>query len=47
MPDIPRAIGTVSPGRQSSVGRLRVDAPVEAFGGGAAAQGLAQVGRGC
>lgn len=31
---------------EGSVGRLRINAPVEAFGGGAAAQGLADVGRG-
>ena len=44
MPRIPK-VTTTGP-RQQSVGRMRINAPVEAFGGGAAAQGIAQVGAG-
>jgi len=46
MPQVPRQDPRIGVAQGGSVGRLRVNAPVEAFGGGAAAQGLANLGKG-
>lgn len=46
MPTVPRLNPATSGPRTSSVGRSRINAPVEAFGGGAAARGLQQLGQG-
>ena len=46
MPRIPRLNSATSAPQTGSVGRQRINAPIEAFGGGAAAGGLASVGKG-